>query len=344
MRKLIIAALSVFVCAVTALAQQSERQVNRDPDKARLVTSDIDNFWRAFDMASREADRQKRVAIFQAEYLDKGSPGLQDFLRMRIKSAEELTRIVDALPRFYASTRPSTLRVKEMEKGIRASFRKFKRLYPEAVFPDVYFVIGVANTGGTASKNGLLIGAELYGLTPSTPRDEFTELFRKMAPSAAKDEGQFRLLVKSFLDVALKPVEKVTAVVAHEAIHFNQSYPKLKTLLEQSIQEGAADFLGQMSAGELMTPGRNLYGDRHEAQLWREFQTEMMGTEMKNWLYNGVSSIERPGDLGYYMGYKICEAYYKNARDKRQAVRDILTIKDFPAFLEKSRYAEKFSR
>jgi hypothetical protein len=44
------------------------------------------------------------------------------------------------------------------------------------------------------------------------------------------------------------------------------------------------------------------------------------------------------------MGYKICESYYKNAKDKRQAIRDILEIKDFAAFLEKSRYREKFAK
>jgi hypothetical protein len=42
------------------------------------------------------------------------------------------------------------------------------------------------------------------------------------------------------------------------------------------------------------------------------------------------------------MGYKICEAYYRNASDKKRAVRDIVRISDFKAFLAQSRYAEKF--
>jgi hypothetical protein len=43
------------------------------------------------------------------------------------------------------------------------------------------------------------------------------------------------------------------------------------------------------------------------------------------------------------MGYKIAEAYYKNASDKNQAVRDILEIKDFNAFLAASKYETKFA-
>ena len=69
----------------------------------------------------------------------------------------------------------------------------------------------------------------------------------------------------------------------------------------------------------------------------------MNGTDLNRWMYNGFKSKDRPGDLGYYMGYKISWSYYNNAKDKREAVRDVLNIKDFPAFLEKSRYREKFN-
>jgi uncharacterized protein YjaZ len=63
---------------------------------------------------------------------------------------------------------------------------------------------------------------------------------------------------------------------------------------------------------------------------------------VSRWLYQGDQSKDRPADLGYYMGYKIAEAYYKRAADKKQAVKDILQIKDFHQFLAASGYAEKF--
>jgi hypothetical protein len=47
--------------------------------------------------------------------------------------------------------------------------------------------------------------------------------------------------------------------------------------------------------------------------------------------------------LFYYVGYKIVESYYNRAKDKKQAVKDILDIKDFNAFLNASGYDEKFS-
>jgi len=209
---------------------QSERQLNRDPETVKFVTSDIENFWRAYDLAAKETDKAKRIAIFQTEYLDKGSPGLKDFLRLRLKSAENLVDALDRMPKYYASIRPQTLQVQRMEKRMRAAFRKFKSIYPEAVFPDVYFLIGVTSTGGTTGPSGLLIGTEMYAKTEKSPMDE-------LAP---------------WQPVVMSTVENVPAIVAHESCHYNQRYnnaPSQWHLLGKSLQEGACATIGEAPGG-----------------------------------------------------------------------------------------------
>ena len=47
----------------------------------------------------------------------------------------------------------------------------------------------------------------------------------------------------------------------------------------------------------------------------------------------------RPGDLGYFMGYRIAQAYYLKATDKAQAIRDLITVRDPAALLVQSGYA-----
>lgn len=340
-RNIITAACFIAACTLTAFAQESKPLVNHDPDKVKFVTSDINNFWHAFDLAMKETNVDKKISIFQTEYLDKGSDGLKDFVRLRIKTAQGLVETISKLPKFYVSVRPSTLRIARMEKKMRKSFHRFKQLYPDAAFPDVYFVIGIANTGGTASDSGLLIGAELYGLTPGTPRDEFTGWLKSFFPDAV-DEKELLGLVTKALDTALKPVEKLPFIVAHESCHFNQNYPKQTTVLEKSIQEGSCDLIAELTAGEVINPALKFYGDRNESDLWREFRAEMGGTDLSKWMYNSFKIRDRPGDLGYYMGYKISRAYYRNTKDKRQAISDMLNIKDFSDFFQKSRYSEKF--
>ena len=314
-RQALLIALILILPLITVA--QTDKKLNRDPDTVKFVTSDIDNFWRAYDLAARETDTDKKVAIYQTEYLDKGSEGLKDFIRLRIKSAKNLVAMIDRMPKFYASIRPATLQVAGMEKRMRASFRKFKKIYPDAVFPDVYFLVGVSNTGGTTGPSGLLIGAEMYGRTPETPEDE----------------------LPAWLKSVLGTTEKIPAIVAHESCHYNQSFDEPKSLLGKSIQEGSCDFIGEMISGGNINVPQRTYGDAHQADLWRQFQTEMSGTDFRNWLYNGTIIKDRPGDLGYYMGYQIADAYYRRTKDKKQAVRDILNIKDIPQFLAASGYS-----
>lgn len=49
-------------------------------------------------------------------------------------------------------------------------------------------------------------------------------------------------------------------------------------------------------------------------------------TDLSKWLYN--STLEKPGDLGYWVGYRIVKSYYQHATDKRQAFREILEMTD----------------
>src|SRR4026207_917471 len=90
--------ISMLFTSTMAIAQ-SGPPLNRDPEMVKFVTSDIENFWRAYDLAANETDKAKRIAIFKTEYLDKGSPGLKDFLRLRIKSAETLVGMIDKMPK-----------------------------------------------------------------------------------------------------------------------------------------------------------------------------------------------------------------------------------------------------
>jgi hypothetical protein len=292
------------------------RQVNRDPEAAQLVTSDIDRFWKAYDAARPDYC----LGVFQREYFDKGSAGLKAFKRARIDHCGFVETLA-AHPRYYASIRESTLKVDSMKEPVRQSFRKLKALYDDAVFPPVYFLIGCMNSGGTLTDDGLLIGTEMYGRTAATPEEELSDFHKQV----------------------LKPVTLIPHIVAHELIHYQQKYPEEGgTLLSEAIKEGSADFIAERISGAHINTHLHAYGNPRERELWEEFKREMSGRSVDNWLYNGSRARSRPADLGYYIGYKICESYYQNAADKKRAVKDILEIRDFGQFLQASKYAEKF--
>ena len=297
-------------------ASAAGARAHAHPDSARIVAEDIPRFWAAYDASTPET----RAAALDSLYLEPGSEGLRDMLFRRIGSAEALAQVVNAHPRYLASARASTLRAAEFEPRIREAFRRLEEVYPDAVFPDVYFLIGRMNSGGTTSPRALLIGTELYGRTPEMPLDELGSWHRAV----------------------LQPIELIPHIVAHELIHYQQEYADGQTLLRQALVEGVADFVAELISGRHINAAAAEYGDAHEALLWCEFEDQMEGTDVSRWLYNGDQSVDRPADLGYYMGYRIARAYHAQAPDKRQAVHDMLRIQDFRAFLDASGYAAQF--
>lgn len=293
--------------SVQAIAQ------NKDPLKAEIVTSDLDHFWAAFDAAGPEF----KAEAFQREYIDKGSDGIKGFTKGRIRNAEYLAKVVAAHAQYYGSIRSSTARISGMEVPIRQSLVKLKELYPQAIFPTVYFVIGALSSGGTTSDDGLIIGAEMYGLTPQTPMEELND----------------------WLKAVVKPVDEVPHIVAHELIHVQQKYDG-GPLLTACIKEGAADFIAELISGKHINQHVHDFANAREKELWLEFRERMNTKDYTGWLYSTTEG--RPNDLGYWMGYKITKAYYDGMPDKQKAIYDILNIKNFGRFLEQSGYAKKF--
>ncbi|MGB7218943.1 MAG: DUF2268 domain-containing putative Zn-dependent protease [Vicinamibacterales bacterium] len=318
------AGLTLLIAAVLTWAPRAAQQIlaTRDPDAARLVTSDIQNFWRAFD-AAPVTNIGALAAVFEREYFDAGSPGLRDFVRFRIETARALAEAVAARRRYYAAIRETTLALDtnpNLKESIRGAFHRLKNLYPEAVFPDVYFLIGRLSTGGTASSAGLLIAVEMNARGPGTPMNELSDWER----------------------ATIGQVADLRYVVAHELVHVQQRIRRdgSQTLLTNAIGEGAADFVGELISGRKNgNRVQHAYGNARERALWEEFRREMHGTDSSRWLGQADRAVGRPADLGYYVGYKICEALYQAASDKTDAVRTILQITDADAFLRLSHYS-----
>lgn len=285
---------------------------NRDPLKTEIVTSDLNNFWIALEKAGPEY----KPEAFQEWYIDKGSPGVKGFMKGRIRDAANLAKVVSKHPHHYHRIRTSLDSIEGMKDRIRSSLVRLKDLYPQAVFPPVYFVIGALSSGGTFSDDGLIIGAEMYGRTSQTDLSELND----------------------WLKTVVQPVNQVPHIVAHELIHFQQKYDG-GPLLNACIKEGGADFFAELISGRHINEHVHAYANPREAELWAEFQTRMDGKDYNGWLYS--STAGRPNDLGYWMGYKIVKAYYDKAPDKRKAVDEIMHIRNFKKFLEDSGYRGK---
>jgi uncharacterized protein YjaZ len=106
------------------------------------------------------------------------------------------------------------------------------------------------------------------------------------------------------------------------------------TVLERSLLEGSAEFAAELTSGKTAYSHFGPITRGREKQIETAFVADQDKTDFSDWLDN--STLEKPGDLGYWVGYRIVKSYYQHHSDKSQAFRDILQLSDAKAFLAKS--------
>lgn len=293
-------------------------KIFESPKDSRIITSDIINFYRAFDLAVNEPENSDK--IFQQEYFGKGSKGLKDFYKSKIRSTEQFSDFVMKYQDYYQSIRNDIININDLENRIYYNFAEFEKLYPQAKYPDVYFVVGSYRSNGTISRNGLLIGTEILAKTPQSDTANWN---------------------KNILRISM-PRDHIPVTVSHELVHFNQdNMKKGNTLLWKSIREGSAEFIAEIISGKTDADYKEFQG--REIKIWQDFQKDKHKSIWSSWQQESES---RPRNAGYWAGYIICKAYYEQVKNKETAIRDILHIADYEEFYRKSKVdqyiAERF--
>jgi hypothetical protein len=287
--------------------------VRSQDDSLRFITTDVESFWKHYDLFWKDTTQNPFENYFAA-----GTRALNDFFKYDEFPAKMLKRAVRAEKNYYDAVRPYTKTMQQFKDAAAAHYQEFKKIYPAAQSPPVYFVIGVMNRGGTASEHGMAIGTERYADTTLVNSRGWGTTRTDLLPS---------VIAKCLVFYHQKP--------AHTGW----------TLLRESIVRGSVEFLTTLFVpGELQRIQEKEYfqfGERYEEMLVKEFLLRKNDNEMAGWMYGGKEN-GRPDDLGVWIGYKITEAYYQSVTDKQKAIDDILKINDFERFLLLSGYAEPF--
>jgi hypothetical protein len=256
------------------------------------------------------------VAILQAEYFGKATPGLQMFIQKYHLTPERLIKAIRAHPQDYSTLRKSLEALRSSESSYRNAYSELREEIRTAVYPPTYFLVGAHRGIGSGSVEGPLISIE---------KDTIESI-----------KGD------------------LSATLVHEMVHMQQlaalgeAYfaifsAEQKTLLALSVREGVATYFAERVAGGSVHKNRARdFLLEHEPDLWHKFKSEMLGHDTGEWLWSSPSDPEQPRDIGYALGARIVQAYYERAGDKHQAVQEILAITDYSAFLTKSRYGSQF--
>ncbi len=295
-----------------------------------VQNSDVHRFWKAYDMIISTDDSKKQYDIIQKEYIDKGSPGLKAIMDKRNYTAQSYIESIHSFPKFWESIRSNTLKSESFTKDIEKNIEKLRLLYPPLKPANVYFTIGALRTGGQAHQGHVLIGSELALADTNT-------VSKELQPDRLREN-----LAAYFKS---NPIDDVVLLNIHEYVHTQQG-DYGNDLLSMAIFEGVAEFISVLATEQASVVPAIAFGKENEEAVRTRFQKEMFSPNWNDWLYNDFENEFGVRDLGYYVGYTICEGYYKNTPDKAQAIKEIIeldctnaqAVKDF---VNKSDYLSK---
>ena len=191
---------------------------------------------------------------------------------------------------------------------LSAALAKLRGVYPDAQFPPITIAVSRGKPVAVTDAKGVMIGLEaLCAVTWLEPD-----------------------LENRFVHVVAHEYAHVQQALAEPAV-YNDTKP---TVLEASLIEGAAEFTGALISGSVSYVYLGKVTKGHEKEIETRFAADENKTDLSAWLYNGT--LTKPGDLGYWVGYRIARSYYQHHADKKKALRDILHMSDPKAFLAAS--------
>jgi hypothetical protein len=276
---------------------------------SNVITSDIDLFWEVYDAVSALEDTTEQKRLIQQEFFAKGSPGLASIREARNYTASEYVYAINNYPLFWESIRANTYRSKELSAELEMGIEKLRVIYPELRPAKIYFTIGALRTNGTTLDDRVLIGSELAMADANTVSSEFPEYMQGLSTFFAGN-----------------PIDGVVLLNVHEYVHTQQN-PMVYNLLSQVIYEGVAEFVSVQAMGVPSDCPAIEFGKENVA-VREKFERELFYMNNRNeWLWSSASNNEfGVRDLGYYIGYQLCELYYEAAEDKMQAIRELIEL------------------
>jgi len=272
------------------------------PAGPEIHIEDVTRFYAVYDAANGHPTAEQ----IQRDYLDPGSDGLHQFAAARNTTAARIADAIAKRPDIYVGARRCMAVLPQVRRRLVVALHRLGDLYPEAVFPPVTIAVG---RGRPVGISGPGMGVEI---------------------------GLEALCATNYLNPNVE--DRFVHVIAHEYVHAQQA-PVLAndehpTVLARSLIEGAAEFVGELTSGEVAYSNFGATTKGREKAIETAFAADEDKTDLSTWLDNGTAA--EPGDLGYWVGYRIVKAYYEHAADKRQAVRDIVQMTDPKAFLARS--------
>jgi hypothetical protein len=294
--------IPIFLAAAAGLSLAgATNSVQPNPE---IRIDDVSRFYALYDATGGKPTAQQ----IQQQYLAQASAGLVEFARLRNITSERIAAALAQRPEIYSNARRCAALMPRVKSRLALALAKLGRMYPKAKFPPVTIAVGRGKPVGVGNGSGVMIGLEALCAADIYQSDL---------------EGSF------------------VHVIAHEYAHVMQPAAQVEdpkdSVLKASLIEGGAELVAELVSGSVANPNLAVATKGREQGIETAFLADIDKTAIgSKWLYNSPGTKAWPSDLGYWVGYRITKAYYREAKDKKAALREIIEINDAKAFLAKS--------
>lgn len=300
-----------------------------------LIISDLTNFKLAFDNLENAKNLQDTIDLIQKNVIDKASPTFKEYLELKqVDGVIIVDRFIESIrnyPKYYRSVlvQSEIFKNRAQIKKIENAYKRLLSFYPSAKLKPNVICIGFMDDGGKSLSTGQYIGLEVLSCNEKADKSELT------------------ILLKDYLGGGSFDLKKIDEVITHELVHLSQfkgdeNFEKtFKGTIKYIplLSEGGAAFVTDYIYKYKATIGPGVfyqeqldYCDKNKMQLWQDF---LQDKNFKHWFWaiNPKYPVQR---IGYYLGYQVCKSYLEKSANKKQALKDIIEVKDWDSLVRKS--------
>jgi len=294
---------TIFLCSLILKGAFAQKR------SSDFITDDVSNFWTAYDKIIATKDSAQQYTYLHQLFIVKGTLGLKGIMQARGYTEQSYINAINKYPLFWNSIKANTLKAGAFTESIAANVSKLKILYPDLKPAKIYFTIGALRTGGTTINSMVLIGSEIAMGDEHTVTSEFPSAFAGLKPYFKSN-----------------PINIIVFTNVHEYVHTQQKTTIGNNLLAQCVLEGVAEFMAEKATKQPSTLPALNYGRANAEHIKNVFALQLCNSSNGFWLYSNAENEFGVRDLGYYVGYAICDKYYDKVSDKKQAIKEMIEL------------------
>ncbi|WP_435263794.1 Ig-like domain-containing protein [Tenacibaculum sp. nBUS_03] len=279
------------------------------PKTINVITSDITNFWEAYDQIQNTTDSIQQMKYLKELFFDKGTVGLNAMMKAKNTNPHDYLKVINKYPKFWESIRENTLRINEFSVKLEEGIEKLRKTYTNLKPAKLYFTISGLMSNGTTLDSLVLIGSELAMADKNTVSSEFL--------------GRMNKNRRIFFDS--NPIDNLVLLNVHEYVHTQQNMP-VNNLLSKVIREGVAEFVSVKAMGVPSVTPAVAYGKFNEKVRQKFEEVMFYGNNTHEWLWSDAPNDFDVRDLGYHIGYELSERYYQQSKNKSNAIKKLIEL------------------